>query len=790
MVVALNTTLFGQLTQTIRGDVVERITQQPLPGANIVVLGCDPLKGTATDAEGRFVLRDVPVGRVDLKITFLGYRDEVLRGLKLTSAHELLLHIGMEELPVMAGEVVITAGKSEGKPLNEMATVSSRSFSVEASERYAGARNDVARMAANYAGVRGTDDSRNDIIIRGNSPIGLLWRLEGIDIPNPNHYGASETTGGPVSLINTNQLANSDFYTGAFPAEYGNALSGVFDLKLRNGNNSKTQFLGQVGFNGFELGGEGPLFRKKGGSWMFNYRYSTLEVFHLLGIQFGTGTAIPKYSDFSAKVHLPAGKAGTFSFFAIGGKSSISLKDSERDTSDQKLDFYGGEGFDLINGSDLLVAGLAHSIQLGRKGYSRLVLSWQTHSFDVQLDSITPVTHEILPWFRNEHNEHFAIADWKVNRKFSSKHSVRGGISYKLMNLYFIDSLYYDELNRFKTLTEYDGQAGLIQPFVSWKYDISNRLSLVTGVHYLLFTYNRTQSLEPRTGLSWSPADGQSLSFGYGYHSQLAPITLYFSRYQMPDGSYVQPNKELDLVRSHHFVLGYQRFITEHVQLKGEVYYQAIRRAGVDAREETAYSTLNQGAQFYVYAPDSLTSKGTGSNRGIELTAEHFLNNGLYYLATASLYTSRYKGSDQIERYTAFDGTFILNFVGGKEWLLGKRKEHTGKLQLITADGKITWAGGQRYTPATAVKLPDNTYVAVYDHSRAFSLQYPDYFRLDLRVAYKVQKAKTSMEWAIDIQNLFNYRNIYNQKFNSKTGEFEYTYQMGRLIIPQFKILF
>lgn len=143
-----------------------------------------------------------------------------------------------------------------------MATVSARSFTVEETSRYAGSLNDPSRMAANYAGVSSTSDARNDIIIRGNSPLGVLWRLNGMEIPNPNHFGSLGTTGGPVSILNNNLLDKSDFLTGAFPAEYGNALAGVFDLQMRSGNNEKTEFLGQVGFNGFELGAEGPIGKK------------------------------------------------------------------------------------------------------------------------------------------------------------------------------------------------------------------------------------------------------------------------------------------------------------------------------------------------------------------------------------------------------------------------------------------------------------------------------------------------------------------------------------------------
>ena len=257
-------------TQTIRGTVVDKYNKLPLPGANVILLDSNPLLGVATGPDGKFRLENVPVGRVSIAVKYIGYSDVVIRNRELISGKELVLDIEMEEKVIQSEEVVVVADKT--KPINKLAAVSARGFTIEESQRYAGSMNDVARMASNYAGVISADDARNDIIIRGNSPTGLLWRLEGVDIPSPNHYSTFGATGGPVSMLNNNVLANSDFITGAFPAEYGNALSGVFDLKMRNGNNEKHEFLGQIGFNGFELGAEGPISKKNGSSYLISRR--------------------------------------------------------------------------------------------------------------------------------------------------------------------------------------------------------------------------------------------------------------------------------------------------------------------------------------------------------------------------------------------------------------------------------------------------------------------------------------------------------------------------------------
>ncbi len=204
-----------------------------------------------------------------------------------------------------------------------MALSGAKQLNIEEGMRFAGSRNDPARMAQNFAGVSGANDGRNDIIIRGNSPSGVLWRAEGVDIPNPNHFSTFGATGGPVTILNTNTLRTSSFLTGAFPADYGNALAGAFDLRLRNGNKDKYEMLAQVGFNGFEAAAEGPLGKRGGASFLVDYRYSLIAAVHALGLSVGTGASVPNYQDLTVKINVPTKKAGTFGLFAMGGLSNI-----------------------------------------------------------------------------------------------------------------------------------------------------------------------------------------------------------------------------------------------------------------------------------------------------------------------------------------------------------------------------------------------------------------------------------------------------------------------------------
>ncbi len=775
--------------QTVRGVVMDKLNRSTLPGANVVLLNTQPVNGTVTDADGRFRFEKIPVGRVSLKITFIGYKDIVLSNLILNTGKELVLEVELEENVIQQKGVEIKATTDKTATLNKMASVSARSFTVEETERYAGSRNDVARMASNYAGMMGANDARNDIIIRGNSPLGLQWRLEGIDIPNPNHYGSPTSSGGPVCMINNNLLSNSDFMTGAFPAEYGNAFSGVFDLKMRSGNNEKHEFLGQVGFNGFELGAEGPISRKNGSSYLINYRYSTLSVMKALGFDFGTGTGIPFYQDGSFKFSFPRTPIGSISVFGLGGISDIKIWNSDKDTTTEKLDLYGTDGFDLTNGSDLAVLGLVHTIPVTKNAFLKSVISGSFHRFATEVDSLAPVSLNKTPWYRNDLVENDLNVLITYFQKFSAKNNMKSGISAKRQGFDLLEKYYFKEDLGLRNLSDFDGDSWLLRAFVQWQYRLNDKLSFNTGLHHQYYTFNKTTSTEPRAGLRWEYAAGHSLNFGYGLHSQLQPVSVYFRQSRQADGSFVMLNKDLPMLKSHHLVLGHDWSITEFLRLKTEAYYQYLFNAPVDGFKSSYYSMLNEGDNFGINPPDTLVADGSGRNIGLEITFEHFLNKGFYYLFTASVFDSRYKGSDEKDRNTAFNGNYILNGLIGKEFTIKSKKDVQ---QTLGFDIKTTWAGGKRYIPFTTYADPSgsNTYIQDFNEEKAFTSRYRDYSRTDFKITWRRNGKRITQEWAVEAQNIFDQQNIYGEQFNKQTGEKSYIYQMGRLVVPQYRIIF
>ncbi len=775
--------------QTIRGTVFDKQSQNPMPGANILLKDVTPVIGTTTDSKGEFILNDVSIGRHELEISFLGYSTISLSNLNLTSGKELVLKIELEENVVTTQTVVVTGTPRKDQTINKMATVSARSFSVEETERFAGSLGDPSRMVANYAGVMSTNDSRNDIVIRGNSPAGLLWRLEGIEIPNPNHFGAAGTTGGPVSMLNNNLLTNSDFFTSAFPAEYGNATSGVFDLKMRTGNNQKREYVGQIGFNGFELGAEGPFSKEKGSSYLANYRYSTLGVFNMMGIKVGVGEAIPQYQDLSFKMDFPRTKLGKFSVIGIGGLSYIKLHDSEKallkENEDANYDF---GGVDLDFGSDMGVIGVSNLYFFDENTRLQTNVSVLGSRMTTYIDSL--LFDEEGAIIQNSNYEFYAAnfsevkysASTTLKNKISSKDNYGIGLIFDIYDISYVDSVIDHNLpGGFRKTIDIDGNMSLLRGFIQWQHRFNDLLTLNSGIYSQFLDLTGEIVAEPRIGLKWSLNQTNSLNFGAGMHSRTIARQNYFLQTWQESGEYIETNKDVGLMKSLQAVMGYDKLFREDIRLKAEIYYQYLYNIPV-CESFPEYSELNGGDSFSGMVLDSLVNEGTGKNYGFEITFEKFFSKNYYFLTTMSIFDSKYNGFDKKERNTAYNGKIVCNMLAGKEFKLGKHNS-------ITIDFKTVFAGGKPYIPIDLEESIAENYTT-YDWSQAFEKRHENYFRTDLRVGFRKNGKKVSQEWAVDLQNLTNNKNIFSQSFSPRTKSITSDYQTGFFPMMLYRINF
>jgi hypothetical protein len=767
--------------QVIRGRVVDKQTQVPLAGATVILLNSNPLVVTATNEDGEFRIDDVPLGRQTVIVSFIGYHQGQAANLIINSARETVLVIELDEKVELTEEVTVFGNRRKDRALNEMASVSARAFTVEETGRYAGSREDVARMAMNFAGVSGANDQRNDIIIRGNTPGGILWRLEDVDIPNPSHFAAAGTTGGPIGMLNNNTLRNSDFFTGAFPAEYGNAFSGVFDLNMREGNNEKHEFLGQVGFNGFELGAEGPFSAEGKSSFLANYRYSTLQVFDMLGISFGT-SGIPKYQDLSFKLNFPL-KNGRLSWFGLAGKSNISILDSD----DNSADLYTNEGMDLVNGSESVATGLNYSRIHNENTYSKFIISYVRQNTYTAMDQFTP--GEVVEFsYREDNIEERISAKYIFNKKFSRRLSSRSGITVDVFGhrldakqQRMDDEEWENLLNNQKAVIS--GPL-LYSSYSQMVYKFSDRFEIKPGINLMYFSLNNHFSPEPRFGASWKTGTNTTLNFGYGKHARLQSMVTYFLETVYDGNKTVLDNKELDFLKAHHFVLGFDALLGNQFRLKAETYYQDLFDVPVE-KKPSSFSMVNTGAGWGLNSRNSMVNDGEAWNYGVELTLEKFFHKNYYFLSTFSLFDSKYKASDGIIRNTAFNGHFVFNTLGGKEFRLSENS-------TLVFDAKVTWAGGKRYTPIDleASKNSNEAFGTEYFDELAWSLQFPDYLKADVKLGFRKDGKRVSQLWEIYVENVTNHKNPINQLYSSSRDEIETVHQLGFFPLFNYRIYF
>lgn len=780
IIILLRAQLMAQTVQTITGHVYDEASKTPLTGVVVSLIDTVVSAGTVTDLAGNFKLTGISIGRRSFRVAYMGYEDRIVNDIIVTAGKEVNLNVGMQEALHQMREVTVSYNKAKDKTRtnNDMAQVSARSFNVDETKKYAGALGDPSRMAANFAGVVSGNDSRNDIVVRGNSPTGMLWQLEGMNIPNPNHYGSLASTGGPVSMLNNNNIDKSDFLTSAFPAQYGNALAGVFDIRLRDGNKDKSEFMGQLGFNGFEFGAEGPLGKKKQTSYLVNYRYSALSLLQKVGVNFGTGGATPTYQDINYKITTNLTKKSKLRLFGIAGASNADFLGKDVDST--KLDLYGGDPYvNSWNTFTTTATGIAYENQLSTKTFTRLTLGYSTTFERYDEDSISAVDFTTHPDFHGRFTTDKMSGIWTVLHKMNAKNNVEGGLVYDRTSFNLLSKSIHGAEE--EVYINSKGQYGLAQAYLQWKHRYSGKLSSVVGIHSQYLTINNNIVAEPRASIRYAFTSKQAISAGYGLHHQAQNIYTYYVQTSAP-GRVQTTNKQLGFTASQHFVVTYDNNITSHLRLKAEAYYQALSNVPVE-RTPSSFSVLNTGAGFGPSETDSLVGRGKGSNYGCELTLERFFDRGFYFLTTASLFQSRYTGSDGIERNTAFNTGHVFNALVGKEFKLGR------KGSVLALNLKVSDVGGRYLTPIDLQQSREQR-KAVYITERAFTQKQPDYFRTDLKVAYRKEFKRSTLEMAIDLQNLTNHQNIFNQYYDVKKAKIITNYQQSFFPVPTIRFTF
>lgn len=757
-------------TQTVRGYVTDRDTETPLFGVNILVIGSDPPQGASTDENGYFRIENVPVGRISLRLSSLGYETHTIPNIMVGTGKEVLLYLDMRESLTNLDEVVISSSAEKGVLNNDMSLMSARQVTVEETQQFAGSLDDPSRMVSAFAGVTNDPMGNNDIVVRGNSPMGILWKLEGIDIPNPNHFSNESTTGGPINALSSNMLANSDFYTGAFAPQYGNAISGIFDVRMRTGNNEKPEFTVGVGVLGVDLAAEGPFKKDYAGSYLFNYRYSSLSLLDNLGVvDFG---GVPKYQDLSFKVNLPLGNAGTLTLFGLGGLSGIN--DEWADTNDvvRETEEYK---------SHMGTVGLIHNFHFSSKAYLRSSVSVSANGSS--FDGYELLDDSTMSFSSNGHwNKSTLRASLNYNYKINAAHSILTGLSYDHY-LYDMKNLYFDEKEDvWKNGIYLENDAGLLQAFVSWKYRITPKLTMVSGLHYTQFTLNNSYAIEPRLALNWEVSPKDVISAGYGRHSMVESIITHYMTVYDENNQPSQPNINLDLTRSDHYILGYQHRFNKKINVGIELYYQHLYSIPIENIDTSYYSMINES---HGYVDKALVSKGKAYNYGLEFTLERYFYDTYYFLVTASVFDSKYRAMDGKWRNTIYNTGYMANLLVGKEFTIGKA-EKGNKLNLNV---KFLLNGGNRYLPLNLEESREQG-ISVYNTTDAYESSLDKVYQMNFTASYSINRPKVRHEIFLDIYNVFNNQARVFEYYDEYKDDVGYYNQLNLIPNIMYKIHF
>ncbi|MCE7067219.1 TonB-dependent receptor [Dyadobacter sp. CY326] len=747
-------------TSTIRGNVKDADTGLPLANASLTVSGTG--QGINTDASGEFRFNALPVGRYVLSVSFLGYESLTIPEILLESGKENVQQIRLH----MAGKQLNEATVAASRPIS---VNSIQAITIEQTLRYAATYMDPARVATSFPGVAAANDQANGLVIRGNSPNSMQWRLEGVEIVNPNHLSNAGTfsdrptsTGGGVNILSTQLLGTSYFLLGPFPAQYGNVTGGILDMQLRNGNNEKTEFTAQASLLGLDFAAEGPLSKNSKASYLINYRYSFTGLLGAVGVKFG-GEDI-RFQDLSFNLNFPTAKGGKFTIFGMGGVSSNAFE-PEKDTA--AWAFYK-DGQNIIYKNKIGAAGVTYDQPLGSKASLRTVFVASGLNTTREAFVVDPKTLARRDQIGND-----ALSNSKAS--FNSTFSYRFNARHRLKAGIFLTGQEFDVP---PSLWIGDVKLWIIEPFANWSYQLAQSVTTEIGLHVMISKLHETDAktsflLEPRAAVKWQVTDSQQLTLSYGLHSQMQSPNVYTSIY---GNTNIQRNMHLTPTRSHHIVLGYQRTFNNSNSLKIEAYLQNQFDVPIGTDLRIQYSAVN-----LIEEKPYVRFDNTGSARtyGLEASFQKFLTNDFYMLASGSLYDASYVDLDGIRRASRFNGRHTFSLTAGKE--LKSAKE-----SLWGINAKILWIGGFRDMPIDEAYSRILKYT-IYENQGSYSVKMKDYFRPDIRIYWKKSKSRYSRTLALDLQNVSGTKNEAYRYFDVRQDKVVMQNQLGLIPVLSYR---
>lgn len=747
----------AQTTGTLDGRVVNPVAV-PMADAVVQAMLTDTIFTTGTAADGSFRFEALPTGMYRVRASHVGYRPREVAEVWVRAGHSEWVELAMEPAIQQLGTLVVRAAAPE-----RLEAISGEPLTVERSLRYPATFYDPARLAMSYAGVASTNDQANHFSVRGNAPWANAWVLEGAEIVTPNHLTNAGTqsdrptlTGGGTTILSAQMLGRSHLLSGGMQAQYGNALGGIMDLRLRQGTSERRAYTAQAGLVGIDLSTEGP-FRTGGkASYLVNYRYSTLGLLSGLGVALGDEAIT--FQDLAFSVFAPLGDRSELKLFAMGGNSSnrFNRKDStewEVDKDDRNIDYTARVG----------VAGLSYMQRVGGSATWYTVLALSANEQDHAL--------EYAPYRRQYA---FTEETWLYERKLSAHSTFSGSISPRSNYRIGVSAVERDLGKRYGYLAERTA-VWLIRPYAEFGHTITEALRVEVGLAYAANTRNGTGAVEPRSIVRWSITERGQLSFAMGQRSQLPRSELYI------EGNSVLgvDNRQLYPILAREASLSYRHALQSNLVVHGTVFVQHLANAPVQAPTHIA-SLLPGSGMLNAWdglAGAQLSAKGSGVNRGVELGLERRFLHNLFFLVNGTWLDARYTDYFGASHFTRWSIGYIGNAVVGKEWA---RQKETHKRTWGVAL-RANALGGQRYTPIPTTEIP---------MPAPYSAQYNGTYRVDLRVYLKRERTGRSGIWSLDLLNATNAKNEAYRYFDRRQGAVVTQYQLGLIPNLSYRIEF
>ncbi|GAB4333038.1 MAG: TonB-dependent receptor [Calditrichia bacterium] len=737
-------------TGTIAGKVLDGRRKFPLIGAEIQIKGQSI--GAATDLDGYYEIRNVPAGTYVLIASYLGYREVYKTDVVVKPQRTTFLNFELLPTEIAGETVTVTAGYFPELSEAGMRTIA---FSSEEIRRAPGAAGDVSRILMSLPAVAKVNDQSNGLIVRGGSPMENQILLDGFQIPNINHFPVQGSTAGPISVLNADLIEDVTFTAGGFSAEYGDRLSAIMDISLREGNKKETNYQVDLNIAGFGGLWEGPLHNGKG-SFLVNVRRSYLD---FVVDWFNTGTTLaPRYGDFLTKLNFQLNNNQSLSLLALYSDDYIHSNYSVALEND--MTSFGNQD------DKMWLAGLKWQALWNKKHISEFRFSYSGLNFDDRAYDLN--SQNLL--LKNRSEEPVWSIDWvdflKLHQRLFLKlgANIRGHFSrYRQTYGQWIQNEYTSsEIN--KEYKEYDWNG-----FAMANWQLTNKVNGNFGLRWIYYSWYDKIKVSPRFSISYDINTISSLRIAFGEYYQTLPALFLV---QLQTGT-------AKILRNRQWVAGYHLLLSENTRLTLEAYSKAYENMPIDPNMPQ-YNVLDEVyGQFYFYGKhQTLNFTGRAKSAGIELTVQKKMAKNLYGLASIALSRNQYRDGKGVWRNRISDNRIVISLEGGYKF--------NKKYEL---SGRWIYAGGSPYTP---VNLPASIEAerTVLDDARFNGERYPAYHSLNLRMDRRFYFQRTSLTLYISAWNVYDRKNVAQYYYNNQLKSVKAIYQWRLLPLFGFEYEF